>query len=174
MPSLLYSKKMRKTKVYLPPVTTIQSTGTFDGAAQLGICGGGGTITLQDGRIFHYMVGLGNGTNNRAELLSLWTLLWIAKRLECTKLQVYGDSLAIIDWVNQKASIRNTALTHWYLKTVDLKKTFTCITIQHHHREHNQMADTLSKQGLQLGEGIIMIKEVSEADSGDWETLQIY
>jgi len=120
------------------------------------------------------MVGLGNGTNNRAELLSLWTLLWIAKRLECTELQVLGDSLTIIDWVNQKATIQNTALTHWYLRTVELKETFTCITIQHHHREHNQMVDSLSKQGLLLGEGIIMVKEISDADSGYWETLQIY
>jgi len=120
------------------------------------------------------MVGLGRGTNNKAELLSLWTLLWIAKRLACTELQVLGDSQAIIDWVNKKANIRNTALSHWYLRTMDLMDSFTNITIQHHHREYNQMADTLSKSGLNVEEGTIKFKEVSEADSGDWETLKIY
>jgi len=158
----------------LPPETILQNTGTFDGAAQLGICGGGGTIYLPDGHMYHYKVGLGSGTNNRAELLSLWSLLWLAKRLGCTELKVYGDSKAIIDWINQAASIRNTALNHWYLRTVQMKETFTRFSLQHHHREYNMMADTLSKQGLQMDEGTIMYKEIHETDNGTWETHQIY
>lgn len=74
-----------------------QHFGTFDGAAQCGNCSGGGTLTLLDGRIIHFKVGLGAGTNSRVELLSLWALLWLAKRLNCDEIQVLGDSQAIID-----------------------------------------------------------------------------
>ena len=151
-----------------------QNQGTFDGAAQTGICGGGGTIILLDGRIYHFMAGLGRGTNNRAELLSLWTLLWTAKRLNCNEIRILGDSQAIIDWVNKKARLRNNTLAHWYFRTLELMDTFSRITILHHHREYNQMADSLSKSGLQVEEGFIKLKEVSLTDSGEWELLKIY
>jgi len=55
-----------------------------------------------------------------------------------------------------------------------MKETFTRFSLQHHHREYNMMADTLSKQGLQMDEGTIMYKEIHETDTGTWETHQIY
>jgi len=148
--------------------------GTFDGAEQRGICGGGGTITLLDGRVFHYKVGLGAGTNNRAKLLSLWSLLWLARRLKCEDIQVFGDSLAIIDWINEKSNIRNTMLSHWDQRIIKIRDTFTRITIQHLFREYNDTTDSLSKEGLILEEGTLLYKEVSIPDTHMWETLIIY
>jgi len=153
---------------------THQNIGTFDGVEQRGNCGGGGTITLHDGRVLHYKVGLGTGTNNRVELLSLWTLLWLAKRLLCEDIQVFGDSMAIIDWINERSHIRNTMLTHWYQRTIQLRDTFTNIYIQHLYREQNHIADVLSKEGLLLDEGTLLIKDVSLPDTQVWETHIIY
>jgi len=85
-------KIKRHIQVTTPHTMHLQNIGTFDGAAQSGRCGGGGNITFHEGRIYHFKVGLGAGTNNRAELLSLWALLWLAKRLDCDEMLVLGDS----------------------------------------------------------------------------------
>jgi len=173
-----YPNKEIKNKRNPPSINTHErcdsNKGTFDGAEQLGRCGGGGTITLLDGRFYHFKVGLGEGTNFRAELLSLWSLLWLAKRLNCESFQAFGDSLGIIDWVNEKSSIRNTVLTHWYQRVLEIKGTFTNITIHHIYRELNDAADNLSKAGLLLEEGILMCKEVCLLDTDNWETVHIY
>jgi len=67
-------------------VIQYQNIGTFDGAGQGGLCGGGGALSLADGSFFHFKVGLGTGTNTRAELLSLWSLLWAAKKYHCDEI----------------------------------------------------------------------------------------
>ena len=51
----------------------------FDGAAQNSICGGGASLHLSENHFFHLKMGLGRGTNNYAELLSLKLLLLFAK-----------------------------------------------------------------------------------------------
>jgi ribonuclease HI len=40
------------------------------------------------------------GTNNKAELSTLWALLFQADYLQIHKLQVFGDSQVVIDWIN--------------------------------------------------------------------------
>jgi len=117
---------------------------------------------------------LGAGTNYRAELLSLWSLLWLARSLFCEDFLVFGDSLGIIDWINGKSTIRNNVLSHWYLRINQIRDTFTSITFKHLFREYNDTADRLSKDGLNLEEGTLMYKEVSTPDTLLWETLSIY
>jgi len=94
--------------------------------------------------------------------------------MDCDEIQVLGDSQAIIDWINGKAQIMNTALTHWHQRTVYLKEAFAHITIQHFYREHNMLADSLSKEGLILEEGILWYKDVNSTDIEEWEILNIY
>ena len=118
-------------------------------------------------------MGLGAGTNTRAELLSLWALMWLANRLQVEELQVLGDSLAVIDWVNGKTVIKNSTLLHWYQRTVHLKGTFTHINIQHIYRDHNGTADALSKEGIPLEEGIIWFID-KNSEQLEWETHNIY
>ena len=90
----LETKKKRCSQPRTTPVITYQNIGTFDGVEQGGICGGGGTLTFSDGRVFHFKVGLGAGTNTRAELLSILSLLWATKLLHCDEIQIFGDSMA--------------------------------------------------------------------------------
>jgi len=154
-------------------VNNLSNSGTFDGAQQGGRCGGGDTITLFDGRIYHFKVGLGAGTNTRAELLSMWSLLWLVRRFECEEIQILGDSLAIIDWINDISLIRNFVLSHWHQRIIQLRDSFNKITIQHQYREHNFIADILSKEGLILEEGTLLVKEVNN-DTGNWVIHNIY
>ena len=54
--------------------------GYFDGAAQgdPSMCGAGAVLFLEEGHFFRARWGLGEGTNNKAELLALYMLLLLA------------------------------------------------------------------------------------------------
>jgi len=64
-------------------------------------CGGGATMSLNGTHIFKIKVSLGYGTNNYLELYSLKLLILFALGKEVTYLQVFGDSLNVINWVNK-------------------------------------------------------------------------
>ena len=42
--------------------------------------------------------GVQKGTNTRAELVSLWGLLWFVRRMGLTSTLMVGNSKAITDW----------------------------------------------------------------------------
>ena len=44
-----------------------------------------------------YRLGVGRGTNNFSELLALWLLLLMARRLDIREIQIFGDSRVVID-----------------------------------------------------------------------------
>ena len=46
-----------------------------------------------------FILGLGQGTNNYAELSSLRILLFLTKERDIKKLQIFGDSQVIIYWI---------------------------------------------------------------------------
>ena len=54
--------------------------GYFDGAAQGDptVCGAGAILFLEEGHYFRARWGIGEGTNNKAELLALYMLLLLA------------------------------------------------------------------------------------------------
>jgi len=81
--------------------------------------------------------------------------------------------MAIIDLLNGRTLNRNMALDHWYQRTLLLKQSFTNISILHHYREFNMIADKLSKDALILDEGKLMMKEVSDIDT-NWVLHHIY
>lgn len=53
-------------------------------------------------------MGLGPGTNNHTQLISLRHLLYFAIMKSCWNLQIFGDSKTVIDWFN------NTTVCHAY------------------------------------------------------------
>jgi len=169
-------KSFKRTRRALigPPLIGTRNVGTFDGAAQNGKCGGGGTLRIAGGKNYIFKIGLGEGTNNRAELLSLWALIWLAIHVECRDVTILGDSKAIIDWINGKAAIRNSTLLHWYQKICQLKELFEQISFQHIYREHNSKADLLSKEALNLGDGILLMKIEEVGAVHSWEQHTIY
>ena len=64
--------KQKKPKIIIPePINRDMSWAYFDGAAQRQGCGGGILLHLSDSHFFHMRLGLGPGTNNHAELMTL-------------------------------------------------------------------------------------------------------
>ena len=71
--------------------------GFFDGAAQNEMCGGGALLFLSDSHYFTITMGLGVGSNNYAELMSLKLLLIFAIEKGINRLTICGDSLNVIN-----------------------------------------------------------------------------
>ena len=84
----------------------------FDGAAQNNLCGGGAVLYLTDSHFFVMSLGLGGGTNNFAELMSLKLLMMFALEKGCTALNFLGDSLNVINWINYTQECRHLRLAH--------------------------------------------------------------
>lgn len=62
----------------------------------------GGLSFLSEDHFFHAKLGMGRGTNNLAELLALKAVLVYALDKGCDHLQVYGDSLLVVNWINAR------------------------------------------------------------------------
>jgi ribonuclease HI len=122
----------------------------FDGAsvARGSSCGAGGVIKTGDALEFRWYFNGGEGTNTNAELLGTWASLFIANHLDIQKIQLLGDSKAIIDLLNKKGNLRAINIEGWKRKTSELVATFREITFQHIYRETNRVADRISKQAL--------------------------
>ena len=77
--------------------------GYFDGAAQgdLNVCGAGVILHLDNEHFFRLRLGLGEGTNNKAGLLTLYMLLIFAHENGVHGIQIFGDLMIIINWINQ-------------------------------------------------------------------------
>lgn len=73
--------------------------GFFDGAAQHNICGGGALLYLSETHFFELLCGLGEGSNNFAELMSLKILLIFAVEKGVDNILVLGDSMNVVNWI---------------------------------------------------------------------------
>ena len=122
----------------------------FDGASQNLTCGGGACLFLTQNHYFKISLGLGAGTNNYAELMTLKLLLCFTIERNCRNLQVFGDSMVVINWLNKTQKCRNASLDVLYEETCRSLSFFESISFKHVYREHNEEADKLSKVGLNL------------------------
>ena len=84
----------------------------FDGAAQNDYYGGGAILFLTNSHYFVLSMGLGGGTNNFSELMSFKLLLIFSLEKGCNKLNFMGDSLNVINWINQTQECRQLTLAH--------------------------------------------------------------
>ena len=71
--------------------------GFFDGASQNNLCGGGVILHMAENHYFDLVAGLGEGSNNFAELLSLKLLLIFVAEKGYRTIEVFGDSLNVIN-----------------------------------------------------------------------------
>jgi len=134
----------------------------FDGAAQNNLCGGGAVLFLSDSHFFAMSMGLGGGTNNFAELMSLKLLLMFAMEKGCSSLNIFGDSLNVIQWLNHTQECRNLRLDHIIYSIRQLLLRFDFFSCRHIYRENNQEADKASKEGLRLDLGTWLVTESIE------------
>jgi len=87
-------------------------------------------------------------TNNQSEYNALIFGLTKALELNISLLDVYGDSLLVIQQTNGKYKVSNAGLLPLHQKVMELKKQFQNITFTHIPREKNVRADYLSNVGL--------------------------
>lgn len=92
------------------------SWGYFDDASQghppsIGV---GVVMFLNQNHYINIKYALGGGSNNKAELIALWTLLEAGKQKDVRKLHVLGDSKLVIDWAKGKISHPKHQLGQYY------------------------------------------------------------
>ena len=93
---------------------------------------------------------MGTGTNNYANLMTLKLLLCFSIERNCRQLQVYGDSIVVIKWMNKIHKCRIASLDALYEETTHSLSFFESISFTHVYRERNKEVDKLSKKGLTL------------------------
>lgn len=93
------------------------------------------------------MEGLGAGTNSYAELCALRLLLLKPIVEGCSALQIFGDSMIVINWATGILRCRNIRLLPILEEILLLKQHFDFISITHVYRERNRLANKLSKEG---------------------------
>lgn len=131
----------------------------FDGASQNNAAGAGIVIHLSASHSLKAAVGLGPGSNNFAELSALKLLLCWLIRKNILAVQIYGDSLNVINWVTGKYRCQNYMLNPLLEEIQSLKHRFNPFFIDQIYRDRNEEADRASKEGLQLAVDAWMISE---------------
>ena len=131
-------------------------------------CGGGACLFLNQSHYFQISLGLGVGTNNYAELMTLKLLLCFAIERNCRQLQDFGDSMVVINWLNKIHKCRTATLDALYEETTRSLSFFETISFTHVYRERNVDADKLSKKGLTLQWGEWKILEIKDSKAMEY------
>ena len=93
------------------------------------------------------------------ELLGLWALLHSSHMMGIPLSHIFGDSMVIINWAKGITALSPPELYHWCRETQQLLSSYPGITLSHIYREHNRIADSLSKTSLSLAPGISCYSE---------------
>ena len=110
-------------------------------------------MALNESHTFEFVMGASICTNTKAELMALWALLSMENIMGIPLLNIFGDSAIIINWENFHASLDPPDLSHWCMDTRRLISYFSFLSFSHTYREHNQLADRLSKKSQTLAPG---------------------
>eukprot|EP00253_Pinus_taeda_P016222 PITA_16222 len=131
----------------------------FDGASQNNSAGAGIIIHLNESHSLMASVGIGSESNHFVELSALKLLLcWLIHR-HIFAIQIFGDSLNVVKWVNGNSRCLNYILRPLLEEIMILKQSFNVFSIEHIYRDQNEAADNLSKGGLQQAVGIWKLTE---------------
>ena len=95
-------------------------------------------------------MGLGPGSNKYAELQCLRILLIFVGEKHCNSIQIFGDSLLVINWFNDNAFCHTHTLSTLLREVHHLKLLFDSISVAHIYRSQNKVADKLSKEASEL------------------------
>ena len=148
--------------------------GFFDGASAKNIGGVGICLYLNMSHSFKFALGAGTCTNTKAELIGLWALLHIAQVMGIPSLNIFWDSLIIINWVKGTDALSPPDLSHWCRDTRKLCTCFLDLSFSHIYREHNQLADNLSKFALSLAPRFGTYSEIFEGLLASHDTFKLF
>ena len=148
--------------------------GFMDGASKCMTAGAGFCIYLNETHRLEFSLGVGHGTNTKAELLSLWALLLTSQMMGIPLTHIYGDSQVITNWVCGSTELSPPDLMHWCRETKNLLVTFHDLSTTHIYREHNRLADRLSKDALNFTQGKGRYMEFFENQLVCHDSFQLY
>jgi ribonuclease HI/exonuclease III len=134
----------------------------FDGASKgnPGSAGAGGIIYSPDGTLRDsFCWGLGQKTNNQAEILGLLRACLIAREKGDKDLQVFGDSELLIKKLNSEDLFNNASLNKILGRLKRLLQAFTSYKFYHILRNLNGEADRMANKGCTLTKGQILIND---------------
>eukprot|EP00253_Pinus_taeda_P001598 PITA_01598 len=137
----------------------------FDGASQQNRASAGICIHFNKDHFIRASVGLGQGSNNYAKLTALRLLMCWSIQRNIQSIQIFGDSLNVVKWVNGNAVCQNQILKTILDEIVSLKYRFLNFSLCHIYRDKNTSADQLSKAGLQQTLGSWSIEELRQGKS---------
>lgn len=139
----------RKTRLLSSPSFTVgKAGGFFDDATQNGVGGCGAILRINEDLYFNLRLGCGKASNTKSELLAFWCLLYFAMVNGIPSLQVFGDSLTIVNWSKGSCKLLVLSLEHWCAIVKGLMSLFVDLQVDRVHREFNSELDALSKSAL--------------------------
>lgn len=106
-------------------------------------------LHLFDTKFIHIKHGLGIRTNNHVEMMGIKFLLSAVIEKNDRSLQVFGDSMLIMNWEKRVQWCHNLRLLPLFEEFFLLFQHFESISIAHVYKEQNQTTDKLSKEGSQ-------------------------
>jgi ribonuclease HI len=122
--------------------------GTSEGDPHMG--GAIGVFHFSTSHSLTLNTSMGHGFNKFSELMALKLLLTLALEYRVTHLQVFGHSLLVIKCMRKKFVLGSFTLQPLFDEVWSLQVSLTSISFVHIFRERNLLADSLSKDGLDL------------------------
>lgn len=105
-------------------------------------------LDMEDTVIVDKGVYLGVTTNNQAEYTALKLALEECKKLHAKKVQVYMDSLLVVNQMKGIFKIRNRELWPIHQSITELVKGFSHVSFSHVPREFNKLADAAVNRAM--------------------------
>jgi ribonuclease HI len=100
--------------------------------------------------------------------MALKLVLTLAQEQGISQIQIYGDSLLVIQWMKGEFNLCNFTLQPLFHDILLLKSTFSHISFTHVYRDRNNEANMLSKDGVALENGIWKITDNTLAHSFEY------
>ena len=172
--TILPVKRIKSARNLGQPPPMNYPCGFIDGASNCRVAGVGFCIYINDGHHMEFSLGVGHGTNTKAELLSLWAILLTSHMMGIPITQIYGDSLVIINWAKGSTALSPADLVHWCRETKKLFSSFQALSFTHIYREHNRLAERLSKDALLLPQGNGRYNEFFENRFVSQDSFQLF
>ena len=123
----------------------------FDGASRSnpGPASFGGVIYNSDNKeIINFKKYIGNNTNNVAEYMGCLAGIRLALENDITSLNVFGDSMLVVNQLNDKWKVKSDNLKPIYKEIKKFTPQFTFISFHHVYRKNNKRADALANEAL--------------------------
>ena len=123
----------------------------FDGACDPnpGQAAYGVSVTYNGKEIMYRGDSIGLGTNNIAEYHGIINALLVCIELNLSNVTIYGDSLLVINQVQEKWNVKNKKLKVLCQVAIELLQKIPDVKLQHIERTLNSRADFIANSSLQ-------------------------